>query len=214
MTNALVNTHLLSINPSNFARYEWDLIETCVAFTEEGYESKYDSIDWTKTDCMEGINNIGKEVFNWMQEKDAFKNIYKRIKGFKIEFHTVFTHGYTGNNIEMKVWFDLDSVNRTIKQLAKNPKFVKFLHENYKSYDGFTSFVPNTIEGLLEANTDKVYKIGPVLGFLIQQNMEKAEIDCDFSDNATWEDTYACPFMYDWESSNEAFNLIVFEEKP
>ena len=204
----LVSTHLLSINPAGFARYEIESDEILENYVDEKRE-----IDWVATDLSDGYTICAKKVFNWMKDDlNLFKGISRTIKGFKIQFDGWFNHGYTGNNIEMKVSYSSnENLRQIIARFGKRKEFKDFLIANYSSYDGFHSFIPNTPDGLIEQN-DPTYMMSVILGFILNKRIEKIGlIDNVYTEPAPFDCNHVCPELMDFTGTDEAYDLLKFK---
>ena len=210
------NTWLMSINPSDLNRFDWDdLRETINANVEDSEEADklYEAIDWTKTDTTEAFGIVAKQVYDWMaNDLNLFKGINRSIPGFKIEYDGWYNHGMAGLHIEVKVNYKskLDVV-KAIKRLPK-AKFDEYMEKNHSDGSGFHSFIPNSRDGLLEQN-DVCHMMACYLGYRITERTDAMTFENNFNENTIgFEDAIACPAIFDFASSTEAYEIIKFKE--
>ena len=210
------NTWLMAINPSDINRFDWDdLRETINANVEDSEEADklYEAIDWTKTDTTEAFGIVTKQVYDWMaNDLNLFKGINRSIPGFKIEYDGWYNHGMAGLHIEVKVNYKskLDVV-KAIKRLPK-AKFDEYMEKNHSDGSGFHSFIPNSRDGLLEQN-DVCYMMACYLGYRVTERTKAMTFENNFNENTIgFEDAIACPAIFDFASSTEAYEIIKFKE--
>jgi hypothetical protein len=216
MQHVLVNTWLMSINPGNIARFEWDdCRDTIYAhFNDSDIADRlYENVDWEKTDVCKAYSIVTKQVFDWMHDTlKLFDGIEQDISGFAVEYGGYYRHGLTGLNVEINVNYENHAdVVKAIKALPKD-KFDAYMVENHSSGSGFHSFIPNHRDGLL-AQDEMAYMMGCYLGYLIHEKTATMEFENDFNDaELKFESWGSCPAVLDFDTTTEAYELIVFEE--
>ena len=215
MQKVKVNTWIMSINPSNINRFDWDdLRETIHANVEDSDEAdrQYDNIDWIKTDTYKAHDVVAKQVFDWMKtEIKLFDGFEQEIPGFAIEYDGWYKHGLAGLHIDMAVSYTKkDDLVKAIKKLPHD-KFDAYMEENHSSGSGYHSYIPNSRDGLLEQN-DIAYMMACYLGYRIAEKVATMTFENEYnSEPCQFDDSIASPYVLEFLSSTAAYNLIHFK---
>ena len=210
------NTWLMSINPSDINRFDWDdLRETimCEVNDSDKADRLYENIDWIKTDISKVNDVVAKQVFDWMKsEINVFDGFEQEIPGFAIEYDGWYRHGLAGFHIDMAVsYIKKADVVKAIKALPKD-KFDTYMEENHSSGSGFHSYIPNSRDGLLEQN-DITYMMACYLGYRIAEKVAGMTFDNEFNgESCQFNDIVASPYVMGFDSSSAAYELIHFKE--
>ena len=207
MRHALVSTWNMDINPSDFARFEWNLDNTASVLSDN--ENGEFEADWNATEISDGVRHIAKQVFNWMNELQIFKGMEKKIKGFSVSFKGYWEHGLIGNIIDMDVTYESKaSLLQDFIRMGKQKAFRDYIAEKNKSGSGFYSFVPTTIEGMIEQN-DSVYMLGNMIGYMIEKKVKGMTFENNFNESEVkFEDCIACSAILDFDTSDVAIGLL------
>lgn len=95
-------------------------------------------------------------------------------------------YNFQGDELEFTVDFDVAKFNELAKQAVENPEFKDFLKENYKSYDGFTSFLADNLDEFWQQDGWKRF-VQVVMFNLRDEDFEDAN-------ERFWEDVYTNSF--------------------
>lgn len=83
-------------------------------------------------------------------------------------------YNYSDDCIEFDMIIDTDWIESQFGKLRDDPEFKKFIKDNYSSYDGFISFMPNNIEEyaeILESKSDDFWKIvSAIVSYMVYCN--------------------------------------------
>lgn len=134
--------------------YEWDddFLYDDLSETYEGVKEASEDY-WEFMDNREYMSEVSKEYvyqLNWEL------HYYKILKELEFEFESVVSpreYNFTNDSINCQLTFKKG--RRTQKKILSYlrshwSEFDEWCHENYSSYDGFSSFLPNTAKGFMK----------------------------------------------------------------
>lgn len=119
-----------------------DLSENIEVGEVESYsmtEEQFDNIDWSSTN-----ENVSKFYLNYF--KDELSDFFKSIGVLSLEFIKVDSPKYYNYSTDKLVCNIEINKDVFVHELRKHnfDNWEQFLKDNFKSYDGFISFYPNT----------------------------------------------------------------------
>jgi hypothetical protein len=105
-------------------------------------------------------------------------------------------YNFSSDAIDFSIEIDTDWVASKFAELSSNPDFVSFIKKRYSSYDGFISFMPNTVEDfetLGDPDDSDYWKIvSAIVSYYVEQNPKIAEdATMDLVDYVSCNPTYA-----------------------
>ena len=167
-----------------------------------------DSVQMDIDDIKTELDNQGKDIpdfltnFEYGYDKEKYVNFlgelaFKHTKELiqsaikKVGFITAFNYAggyspkfynYSGDVWDIELFYEIehDTIQKWIDSKDQT-ELHNFLLDNFSSYDGFCSFIPNNIQSLLE-ETDSYKILVPILNFEIS-NIIKEKSDTDYYDD-------------------------------
>ena len=110
---------------------EWDFVEP------DGYT------EYEKAVCKECVSNI----FYLMEDNDAIKSMEW------VELNSPREYNFTTDKLVCELEVDMDKIKKWCYE-TKRDAFNQYLKENYTSYDGFISFIPNNVKEFEQEKED------------------------------------------------------------
>lgn len=110
---------------------EWDFVEP------DGYE------EYEKAVCKECVSNI----FYLMEDNDAIESMEWA------ELNSPREYNFTTDKLVCDMEIDLEKLRKYCYE-TKRTEFDNYLKDNYTSYDGFCSFIPNNVKEFEQENDD------------------------------------------------------------
>lgn len=142
----------------------------------DGLDFEREIKDWTgfteqvARGCVDALKD------NLYQSDDIIKSI-----DF-VRLHSPKYYNYSTDSLELKVDFDIEKLKHYCFY-TKIKEFDLWLYDNYTSYDGFVSFIPNNAKHFAQALSDKKYTdlcISAMIEFYLLDNLrlEQYKNDC------------------------------------
>lgn len=148
------------------------------SYFQEDYPDKDVSDIWDYFDFKEYANQVGERYVSLLNfELQKQKNILNK---FKIEFEEIVSpreYNFETDRAYIKLTLiDYENSKQEIIDFLNQAKddFSEWCNDNYTSYDGFLSFIPNYFEGFMnrfinpEDDKEEALYMKEVLAFLIQ----------------------------------------------
>jgi hypothetical protein len=140
---------------------------------DEGFINYTNNEFWEHFDYAAYNKHILQSAASFFDEQmvDVFKDLEIGITGGKvvgIDSPKYYNHRGDHLNFDLEVSSDYKVLLLEKLKEADQEKLAKFLKDNYSSYDGFMSFTPNTIEGVVEGfEEDNIQSICAGIMFLL-----------------------------------------------
>jgi len=114
-----------------------DYINEIAEYKADDTDTQYDIVNWN-----DYTNSICENCTAWLFDNLPNHDIIKDMK-YK-ELWSPQYYNYTTDKLTIDCDIDLDALKNYCLQ-ANRTKFDEYLHENWTSYDGFISFIPNNV---------------------------------------------------------------------
>lgn len=180
-----MNTHVLPV--ADFGTYYGDLTYALNdVFVYYGVntealnpdEEEYDEIMQLVAEKYDGTDEFFEQVLKYAPEtiQAAFDEyeIPVSIIADSCKWNRPKYYNYSDDVIEFDMTIDTDWIASQFGKLRDDPEFKKFIKDNYSSYDGFISFMPNNIEEyaeILESKSDDFWKIvSAIVSYMVYCN--------------------------------------------
>ena len=115
----------------------YDMIDEIAEYKADDSGTQYDITNWGDYQ-----NSIAENCTSWLFDNLPNHNIIKAMK-YK-ELWSPMYYNFETDKLTIDCEIDLDGLKNYCLQ-ANRDEFNTYLHDNWSSYDGFTSFVPNNI---------------------------------------------------------------------
>lgn len=115
-----------------------------------------------------------------------------------VRLHSPKYYNYSTDSLELKVDFDIEKLKHYCFY-TKIKEFDLWLYDNFTSYDGFVSFIPNNAKHFVQALDDKKYTdlcISAMIEFYLLDNLRLEQYKSDCYDVAQ---QALCDFMEEIE---------------
>lgn len=140
---------------------------------------------WDYFDNKEYEKDIGEQFVYWLN--DAISDI-EILKGFKFEYESIHNpkeYNFTNDKIEGYLNIPAGGINRIIKEIESDEDFDEYCRENFSSYSGFVSFIPNNKKDFLETLKEYVKQdeisfdrnLNLMVKYLIERELTQHEIE-------------------------------------
>lgn len=165
---------------------------------------------WDYFDNKEYEKDIGEQFVYWLNNEISDIEI---LKGFRFEYESIHhpkEYNFTTDKIEGYLNIPAGGIDRIIKEIESDEDFDEYCRENFSSYSGFVSFIPNNKKDFLEtlkeyvkcdeeANFSRNFSL--MVRYLIERELSERDIE-NITQNTlenVWEGNYCNGDGYDNE---------------
>lgn len=115
----------------------YNIIDEIAEYKADDTGTQYDIVNWSDYQ-----NSIAENCASWLFDNLPNHNIIKAMK-YK-ELWSPMYYNFETDKLTIDCEIDLDGLKNYCLQ-ANRDEFNTYLHDNWSSYDGFTSFIPNNV---------------------------------------------------------------------
>lgn len=180
-------------------------IKECLEIKNLNDDKLEDAIErvsvWDYFDNKEYEKDIGEQFVYWLNNEISDIEI---LKGFGFEYESIHhpkEYNFTTDKIEGYLNIPAGGIDRIIKEIESDEDFDKYCRENFSSYSGFVSFIPNNKKDFLEtlkeyvkyddeANFSRNFSL--MVRYLIERELSERDIE-NITQNTlenVWEENY------------------------
>lgn len=165
---------------------------------------------WDYFDNKEYEKDIGEQFVYWLNNEISDIEI---LKGFGFEYESIHNpkeYNFTTDKIKGYLNIPAGGIDRIIKEIETDEDFDEYCRENFSSYSGFVSFIPNNKKDFLETLKEDMkwndeanfnQKFNLMVKYLIKRELSERDIENITQDTLenVWEGNYCDRDGYDNE---------------